>query len=229
MNALLADLTQLLSNNMHYTPLLAFLAGIVASFTPCCLASVPLIIAYVGGFGDKKPRNAFYLSLAFALGSTFVFMLFGLVAALVGSFFDTHNHYWHLIVGTLMIIMALQTFGLYQFIPKNHLRITNPKKGYLGAFIAGIIAGIFSSPCSTPVIIVLILLSIEQASVFYGILLFFLYSLGHGILSVCAGTSTGFMQRISEDARFSKIGQILKFIMGLIILLIGFYMFYIGF
>ena len=63
----------------------------------------------------------------------------------------------------------------------------------------------------------------------WGILLMLLYSIGHSTLVMVAGTSVGFVQRISANDRYSKASKVLKIIMGAAILLIGLYMFYLAF
>ncbi|MDD4754174.1 MAG: cytochrome c biogenesis protein CcdA, partial [Desulfitobacteriaceae bacterium] len=103
------------------------------------------------------------------------------------------------------------------------------RRGYLGAFIAGILGGVFSSPCSTPVLIVLLAIVAGKGSIFWGILLLLLYSIGHGILAIVAGTAIGFVQRLSSSEKYAKVNTMLKTVMGILILLIGFYMFYRGF
>ena len=67
-----------------------------------------------------------------------------------------------------------------------------------------------------------------KGSIVWGILLL-LYSIGHGILSIIAGTSIGFVQKLFSSEKYGKASTILKIVMGTLILLIGFYMFYLGF
>lgn len=54
-------------------------------------------------------------------------------------------------------------------------------------------------------------------------------SIGHSALVMVAGTSVGFVQRISGNTRYNKAETVLKVIMGTAILLIGFYMFWLAF
>lgn len=128
-----------------------------------------------------------------------------------------------------MVLMALQTWGIFEIIPSSYLISKNTKKGFAGAFIAGILGGVFSSPCSTPVLIALLAIVAGKGSIVWGILLLMLYSIGHGILAIIAGTSIGFVQKLSSSERYGKASTILKIVMGALILLIGFYMFYLGF
>ena len=46
---------------------------------------------------------------------------------------------------------------------------------------------------------------------------------------VIAGTSVSFVKRISTNEKYNKLGTILKIVMGMAILLIGFYMFWLAF
>lgn len=103
------------------------------------------------------------------------------------------------------------------------------KRGFVGAFLAGILGGIFSSPCSTPVLIALLAIVAGNGNLLWGILLMLLYSIGHSALVMVAGTSVGFVQRISGNTRYNKAETVLKVIMGTAILLIGFYMFWLAF
>lgn len=52
---------------------------------------------------------------------------------------------------------------------------------------------------------------------------------GYGILAEIAGTSVGFVHKLSSNEKYGKASTILKYTMGLLILIIGFYMFYLGF
>ena len=68
-----------------------------------------------------------------------------------------------------------------------------------------------------------------NGNLLWGILLMLLYSIGHSALVMVAGTSVGFVQRISGNTRYNKAETVLKVIMGTAILLIGFYMFWLAF
>ena len=229
MNAVLEQISELIKENFWLAPVLAFVAGILTSVTPCALSSIPLVVGYVGGTGQSEPKKAFRLSLTFAIGSAFTFTTLGVIASSAGKLIGTGAKWWYLVLGVLMVLMALQTWGIFEIIPSSYLISKNKKKGYIGALIAGILGGIFSSPCSTPVLIALLAIVAGRGSILWGVILLLIYSIGHGILAVVAGTSVGFVQRLSESEKYGKLSNTLKIIMGLLILCIGFYMFYLGF
>lgn len=230
MDELLSSISTLILNNAWIAPFLALIAGILTSFTPCSLSSIPLIIGYVGGTGNgRSTKKAFLLSLTFVIGQAITFTLLGIIATMAGSLIGASSKWWYIALGTLMLLMALQTWGIYEIIPSTYLVSKSKRKGYIGALIAGILAGIFSSPCSTPVLIALLAIVAGSGNIAWGMLLLLLYSLGHGILAIISGTSIGFVQKLARNPKYGTMSNILKVIMGLMISLIGFYMFYLAF
>lgn len=229
MNDLLMTLSNTMTQNPWLAPLLAFIAGILTSFMPCSLAGIPIIIGYVGGSGEKNTKRAFLLSLTFVFGNAITFTILAVLAVLAGRLIGNHSGLWYIFLGVLMVMMALQTWGVVEFIKPASLTRFSKKTGFLGAFLAGILGGAFSSPCATPVLVALIAIVSGGGSLAWGVLLFFLYSLGHGILALLAGTSVGFVQTITSSDKYFTWSKIIKVVLGLLILLIGFYMFYLGF
>ncbi len=226
---MLETLSILIRQSMWLAPLLALLAGVLTSVTPCAMSSIPLVISYVGGTANNDTKKAFKLSLTFAVGSALTFTTLGTVASLLGRLMGTSAWWWYIALGILMILMALQTFEIYNFIPSTHLISKSTKKGYIGAFIAGILGGIFSSPCATPVLVVLLGIVARSGNVAWGILLLLLYSIGHTSLVLIAGTSIGFVKKLTASNKYGTFAAVLKYTMGTAILLIAFYMFYLGF
>lgn len=225
----LSQIAEVIGNNMWLAPLLALLAGVLTSVTPCSLSSVPLIIGYVGGVGEKNTKKAFTYSAVFSLGTAVTFVTLGIVATSAGKLMGTSSPLWYIILGVLMVLMALQTWEIFNFIPSINLISKSKKRGFIGAFLAGILGGIFSSPCSTPVLIALLAIVAGEGNLIWGILLMLLYSIGHSALVMVAGTSVGFVQKINNSEKYKKAAVILKIVMGTAILLIGFYMFWLAF
>ena len=128
-----------------------------------------------------------------------------------------------------MVALALQVWGIIDIIPSSNLLSKSTRRGVIGALIAGVLGGLFSSPCATPVLVALLAIVASKGNLVWGIVLLLLYSIGHGILAVVAGTSTGLVQKISSDERYGRISTVIKIVMGTLVLVIGLYMFYLGF
>lgn len=225
MDTLMSELVRLVESNFWLAPAIAAIAGFLTSFTPCCLANIPIIIGYVGGIGENNPKRAFSLSLIFALGSTITFMILALIVGSVGEIFNHESNLYHIVIGLLMILMALQTWNVINIFPRIKLR-KGKKSGYLGALVTGMIGGAFSTPCSTPMLVVILAFILRQNNIPLGLLLMFMYSAGHNILIIASGTSISFVKKIEGNPKYHKLSNVLRIIFGCLILLIGAIMFY---
>lgn len=230
MTEILNALAQLIQKSVWIAPLLCLAAGVITSFTPCSLSSVPVVIVYVGGAAGGNQKKAFRLSLTMALGMALTFGVFGTLASVLGHLLHGIGMWWHLLLGAIMILMALQVWGGIRLIPDHHCHTAaTTKKGYLGAVAAGVLSGVFASHCATPVMIALLALAAESGSALWGIFLLAVYAVGHSILTVVAGTSYSTVEKWLNDPAYEKISRRLRNVLGLVILIIGILMIYFAF
>lgn len=228
MTALLEKLSELISVTPWLAPIAALVSGVLTSFMPCSLSTIPLVIGYVGGAAKtgEKPdsRRAFLLSLLFALGSTVVFCVLGLIASLIGELLEESEFYLHIVMGVLLILMALQMWGVINIIPSGTSIMAKSRlTGGVGAFIAGLLAGLFASHCALPVVIALMAVAANSVKLgpLFGFLLLLLFSVGHAVLSVAAGTSVGFVQKLMASPRYERASKVIRIILGILILLVA--------
>ena len=135
----------------------------------------------------------------------------------------------YIILGVIMMLMALQIWGIISIAPSTYLAAKNTRRGYPGALIAGIIGGIFSSPCSTPVLIALIAMTAASESMVRGAVLMLLYAAGCSALSVILGSSPSLIRKLGQKKEMRIISRILTFLLGLAVLIIGAVLLYLGF
>ena len=80
------DWSEALSQAIMNRPLLgygaAYLGGVLATASPCSLASIPLIIGFVGGYAEGNKRQAFIYSVIFVVG-----LAIGMAALGANSFY----------------------------------------------------------------------------------------------------------------------------------------------
>ena len=115
----LNTLANLIQQYIWLAPVLALLGGLVTSFTPCSLSSVPMVIAYIGGSAKNDTKKAFRLSLTMAGGLALTFLIFGSLASVLGHYLHEIGAWWYGILGTIMVLMALQIWGVIRILP-NH-------------------------------------------------------------------------------------------------------------
>ncbi|MDO4276854.1 MAG: cytochrome c biogenesis protein CcdA [Eubacteriales bacterium] len=221
MNGVLDVLARIMADNLWAAPVLSLAAGIITSFTPCSLATVPMLLACVGAT-NASPKKAFRLSLAMACGMAATFGIFGSVASAIGHRMHEAGHWWTALMGILMILMALQVFGLVHIIPHIHMSEKMTKKGYAGAFLTGALGGVFASHCAIPVMVALLALVAELGkNAWWGVFLMVLYALGHSILLIAAGTGYSYVEKAIENPKFESAGKWLRRFLGVVILAVG--------
>ena len=115
----LNTLANLIQQYIWLAPVLALLGGLVTSFTPCSLSSVPMVIAYIGGSAKNDTKKAFRLSLTMAGGLALTFLIFGSLASVLGHYLHEIGAWWYGILGAIMVLMALQIWGVIRILP-NH-------------------------------------------------------------------------------------------------------------
>ena len=128
-----------------------------------------------------------------------------------------------------MVLMSLQILGIFNIIPSTYMSALNRKRGYAGAFIAGILGGVFSSPCSTPVIIALLSVIAAEGTLMKGALLMLLYALGSSSLALILGFSPALIRKLGRSGKMHAVSSVLNAILGIAILALGLYMLYLGF
>ena len=227
LDSVLQRLSESIAESGWLSPVIALAAGLITSITPCALSQIPLVLGYVGK--EASPGKAFRLSLVYALGTAVTFTAFGIAAALLGNLIGNASWWWYLILGVLMILMALQMWGIVNIIPSTYLAAINRKRGYLGALVAGVLGGIFSSPCSTPVLVALLSIASADGEVVKGGMLLLLYSIGCTALAVVLGSSPSLIRKLGQKESFRAVSKALNILLGIIVLAIGLYMLYLAF
>jgi len=227
MESFLLNFTQILSQNIWMAFVMALVAGIISSFSPCVLSAIPLVIGYVGGYAGNDKKRAFKYSLTFCIGLALTFTALGAASAVLGRLMSGTGSWWYIILGIIMLTVGLQLLGVINIMPQA-CNVPSQRKGLIGAFVLGILGGVLSSPCATPVLIAILAFVAGQGNIMLGIALLAVYSIGHCTLLIIAGTSVGFVQMLADSPKTEKWGKILKILFGAIVILIGLYLFYIG-
>jgi cytochrome c biogenesis protein CcdA len=228
MEIFLNHLSQSLSENPFLAYVGVFLGGILSSSSPCVLATIPLVIGYVGGYSEGDRRKAVLYSLTFILGLSLTFTALGAIASMVGGLFGVISRTWYFIVGGVAIAIGLNLVGLFEWNLPIPVHLQPKQRGILGAFLLGIFFGIVSSPCATPVLALILTFVASKGEVAYGTSLLFVYALGHCALIFLAGTATGFVESFIKSKGISNLTTWGKKVGGLIVIFAGIYLVYLG-
>lgn len=118
----------------------AFTWGMISVlFSPWHLASIPLIVAYVGGQETAvHPRKAGWYAGAFTLGLFITIATVGVVCALLGRMLGDVGIWWQVLVGAVLIWVALGMLGVQACSMSGTLFYRLKLKGIHGAFGLGL-------------------------------------------------------------------------------------------
>jgi cytochrome c biogenesis protein CcdA len=206
-------------------PLLAFGAVFFSWFTfasfTLCSGKNPLVVRFVGGYSDGDKGKAFRYSLVFVIGLSLTFTAFGAATGLLGTMFGTLGSPWYLIAGIIALVICGQLMGLYEINLPIKCDFKPKQDGIVGAFLLGLFFGVTSSPCATPVLVVLLTFVAGKGQVLYGIALLFCYAIDQCLLMLFAGTFTGFVEGFVKARGVVNFSLWAKRVSGLIVALVG--------
>ena len=202
-----------------------FLWGIISVvFSPCHLASIPLIVAYVGGQQQLlKPREAGLYSLAFTSGLFITITLVGIVCALLGRMLGDVGNYWQIIIGLIMIWVALGMLGVEKCSMSGSLLYRLNFRGLFGALGLGLAYGMLSGSCTFGFIAPIMAIITVQKQIATGVLFILLFAIGHCLPIVVAGSSTAVVKRVMENSTWQGAGNWFRKSAGVVIMMLGAY------
>lgn len=183
-----------------------FLWGMISVlFSPCHMASIPLIVSYVAGQNRVlEARQGGKYAIAFTAGLFITIALVGIVCSILGRMLGEIGPYWTIVVGILLIWVALDMMGVSACSVSGGLMGRFKLKGIFGAFSLGLAYGLLSGSCTFGFIAPILALITIQKQVAIGIFYIVLFGTGHCIPIAVAGSSAALVQRILENGNFQK-------------------------
>jgi len=220
-----------LTKSIEGNPIIAlgasFVWGILSIIlSPCHLASIPLIVGYIGEQGQMSVRRAFCISLLFSFGILVTIGLVGFVTALAGRMLGDIGAISNYFVAVIFFIIGLHLLDVIPLPWSGPSGKQMKRKGLIGAFVIGLIFGLALGPCTfaymAPMLGVVFKVAAEELLFAIGLLL--AYGVGHCSLIVLAGTLTETVSHYLKWTEKSKGAAILKRICGVLVILGGLYL-----
>jgi cytochrome c-type biogenesis protein len=221
---------------------LAFLAGTISFLSPCVLPLIPGYVSFICGttlneLNLKSKNFIFKKALFFSLGFSLVFIFLGATATFIGSFLLHNSQILSTISGSLIIFFGVFLSGLIKinFLNKNfknyQIKFSN---NLLFPFIVGIGFGFGWTPCIGPILGSILAFAAMENSLYTGILLLSVYSLGLAAPFVISSLVIKKFLIFSKKSKsylyiIKKISGIILLITGILIItgklqIIGFYL-----
>jgi cytochrome c-type biogenesis protein len=201
-------------------------AGVLLS--PCHLAGIPLIVAYIGGQGQITTRRAFAFSLLFASGILLTIGVLGALGAAAGRLMGQAGGYVNYFVAAVFFLVGLNLLDVLPVPWSAPVGGTGGRRGFAAAFTLGLMFGAVLGPCTFAYMAPVLALTFKLAATnpVYGALLLTAFGLGHCSVIVAAGTSTGLVRRWLGWNERAGVLQVLRKSGGVLVLLAGLYLIY---
>ena len=224
---ILSDLTrhgeQLINNGLNnptpLTILIVFTGGLLTSLGPCSLSLLPITVAYLAGFKNKQ--NPLQKTFYFCSGIVISLVILGSLSGFLGKIYGQLPGLFSLFISFLAIIMGLNLLGIIKFrLPSgpDPEIWTNQVPSSLAPVSAGFAFGLASSPCTTPVLAVLLAWIAKQGNPFSGIIFLGSFAIGQIVPLFLAGTFASMIPRLLS---LRPIGKWVPPISGVILITIG--------
>ena len=210
----------------------AFIAGLLSFLSPCVLPLIPSYITYITGlsFADLQTehpshrvrRQTMTHSLLFIGGFTFVFVVLGASATFIGGFVQEHMSTIRRVGGVLIILFGLHVSGLlpiHLLLGEKRITLHRKPAGYLGSFLVGLAFAAGWTPCIGPILASILMVAATEETVFQGILLLLVYSMGLAIPFFLS--SLAMHQFLVFFNRFKKHIRIFEIVTGVFLVAVG--------
>lgn len=202
-----------------------FLWGMISVlFSPCHLASIPLIVAYVGGQQQAmKPRDAGLYSAVFTAGLFTTIALIGVICAVLGRILGDVGNYWQILVGLVLIWVALGMFGVERCTMSGSILYRLNLRGLTGALGLGLAYGILSGSCTFGFIAPILAIITVQQKIATGTLFILLFAIGHCLPIAMAGGSAAAVKGVLENNRWQRAANWFRKGAAAVIVILGVY------
>ena len=208
-----------LDNPTPLTLLIVFTGGLLTSLGPCSLSLLPITVAYLAGF--KNNQTALQKTISFCSGIVISLVILGSLSGFLGKIYGQLPGFFSIFISLVAIIMGLNLLGLLKFSlpsgPDPEIW-TNEVPPSFAPISAGLAFGLASSPCTTPVLAVLLAWVAKQGNPFGGTILLASFAIGQIVPLFIAGT---FAASIPKLLSLRPIGKWVPPVSGAILLSVG--------
>lgn len=210
--------------------LVALASGMVSFLSPCVLPLVPAYICFITGNsyqdvreGDKIAKWAmFWPAVVFVLGFSTVFVALGAGASSIQGILQENKEIFAKISGVMIIILGIHFTGLVKlpFLYREaRFQTGDEQKGLVGAYIIGLAFAFGWTPCIGPILGAILAIAATQETIWKGIGLLFVYSMGLGIPFFLSGLFMNLF--FSAFQRALKYMRVIEIVAGVFLIIVG--------
>lgn len=171
----------------------AFVGGVLMFLAPCTLPLVPAFLASITTASHTNvhgvytnERTLVIRIVAFILGFTSIFVLFGILASYLSDAFISYKTILSQVGGFFVIIFGLSTLGVFNIpaLEKSFSLLNTSLMGKTKRTTPAILGSLFAlgwAPCAGPILTSILLLTSQSTTMLQGGFLLLVFSLGLAI------------------------------------------------
>ncbi|MGN0014021.1 MAG: cytochrome c biogenesis CcdA family protein [Candidatus Gastranaerophilaceae bacterium] len=200
--------------------IISFLGGVISSISPCTIALLPLILAYICGTSNNSYKELALKLLSFSVGLSTIMSILGLFCAVSGKVLGSFASPVLLIIfGSVLMALGLQLTGIIDIpLPTVVKKIPKSESTSLFwyPFLIGVLFAFLASPCSTPILVAIMAFATASTKYATAFLMLFAFALGQCIIIVFAGLFASFLKNLQKIQKYT--GTLIK-ISGVILII----------
>jgi cytochrome c-type biogenesis protein len=174
----------------------AFAAGVLSFASPCVFPLIPAYLAQLTGMSfdeltgeqnDQQRRTLMVNSIAFVVGLALVFTLLAASATFLGRFLASNQTLVDRLAGFVIVVFGLHMMTVIRIpwlMREARVDLGDARRRSAGPFGSGLMGAAFGvgwTPCIGPVLASILAIASQAETVFAGMGLLLVYSLGLGV------------------------------------------------
>ena len=180
---------------------LAFAGGLLSFVSPCTL---PVLTAYFAFAFQSERKRIASNTLAFMLGLATTFSLMGAVGFALGRYLLQSQQLLLLVGGGFILIFGVMSLLGQGFAGASQMTTQQRSTSMGGSYLFGLSFAVGWSSCVGPILGSVLTLAAQTTSVWRGMMLLFIYTIGLGLPLLIVSTFFGRMSRKSLFWRLLK-------------------------
>ncbi len=218
------DFASSFQSNPLYAIVAAFVAGLITSLGPCTFSRAIVLIGHIAREKNVSRNRGFFISFIFLIGLLIAYVLYGLFGYLAKNVNLISTNIFYL-AGVIAVLMGLHFAEIIKMrLPLSSTKLLKARNIYSkyqgtgGGLIMGFSFGLMLCPCCLPGLLFIISFTFIQGNFIYGLLLLFVYVIGHGLPLLGIGTFSGAITGLKSVQKYSVY---VNLIVGILIFIIG--------
>jgi len=184
---------------------------------------LPVYVSYFAGgkVEEKSQRTVLINSIGFVLGFTIVFVILGAFAGSIGRLLIAHSTAINIVTGSIVVLFGLSYLGVLKLrIPSfSGARKPDGPLRFPSAVVFGVVFSVGWTPCVGAFLGAALLRASQRGSMYEGMLMLFVYSMGLGITFIVCAVLIGKLKK--TFAFIQRNYALINILAGSFLILVG--------